>query len=182
MAMLTKIGIGVFLCLSLFMLACSITRAAGTYYNGTLDTPWQVFWLHAEACVAVLMASITVYRSVLIGSSDASTRFQRYLENIIKIRTSEGLSEAEQLTLRDRFARFLLSKIPNATLTGLATMFAELNNTHATATDLSKVSDFEMGDTDYHMHLKKWNSVESPGSTNKTLHSPAGTQSIRTAT
>jgi len=44
---LTKVGLGCFLCLSAFMLSCSIIRAALTYYDGKLY-PWQVFWLHSE--------------------------------------------------------------------------------------------------------------------------------------
>jgi hypothetical protein len=64
----TKVGLGFFLCLSTFMLSCSIVRAALTYYGGKLDYPWQVFWLHSEGCIGVMMGSITVYRPALIGS------------------------------------------------------------------------------------------------------------------
>ncbi len=74
------------------MIACSIIRAAGTYYGTTLDTPWQVFWLHAEACIGVLMASITVYKSMLVGPSNRAGRLQRFLVQIIRMRISETLA------------------------------------------------------------------------------------------
>lgn len=178
MALLTKIGLGVFLCLSLVMMACSITRAAGTYYGGTLDTPWQVFWLHAEACIGVLMASITVYRSVLAGPNSSSRSFQRFLDKIIRMRTSERISEPEQLTKRARFGRLLLSKIPTATLTGLATLFAKTSHTYGTDNNLSTMhSTFEMRDADYHVQLKNLRSMDSAQATNQTVGSRGGMSS-----
>ncbi|KAI1212617.1 uncharacterized protein F4807DRAFT_413761 [Annulohypoxylon truncatum] len=156
MEMLTKIGLGVFLCLSLFMVACSITRAAGTYYNDTLDSPWQVFWLHTEACVSVLMASITVYRSILVNSSKFSSSFQKFLNRIIEKRESDKLVNSKTLTKKAQFGRFLLSKIPNATLTGLATMFGGPDHTQEVDNDMSMLnSTFDMRETDYHEHLGK---------------------------
>src|SRR4051794_14034466 len=130
MAFLTKIGLGVFLCLSLFMLACSITRAAGTYYQGTLDVPWQVFWLHAEACIGVVMGSVTVYRSALVGSTKASSSFRRFIDRVIQMRTSERLSEPQKRPMPARVGWVLLSKIPSATLTGLATLFGDPEHAH----------------------------------------------------
>ncbi|KAI1855548.1 hypothetical protein JX266_000413 [Neoarthrinium moseri] len=172
MALLNKIGLGVFLCLSLFMLACSITRAAGTYYNNTLDTPWQVFWLHAEACVAVLMASVTVYRSVLVNSSKMSSSLQRFVDKVLRIRSSNEGMEPEKLTKRARFGLFLLSPVPNATLTGLATLFAETRRTPATNINIQTVeSAFEMRDIDYHDHLKPSRSTESPSATHENIGS-----------
>ncbi|KAI3341145.1 hypothetical protein F4824DRAFT_516336 [Ustulina deusta] len=143
MALLTKIGIGVFLCLSLVMIACSIIRAAGTYYGTTLDTPWQVFWLHVEACISVLMASITVYRSVLInqsinqsiGPSNRAGRLQRFLVQIIRMRTSETLPESAQLS--------------KPTLTGVVTLFAQTDSTPETGNTRSTA--YSEDYADYHM-------------------------------
>ncbi|KAI0435795.1 hypothetical protein F4803DRAFT_544387 [Xylaria telfairii] len=167
MALLTKIGLGVFLCLSLVMIACSIIRAAGTYYGGTLDTPWQVFWLHAEACIGVLMASITVYRSVLLGPSNRPGSLQRFLVQIIRARSaegrssegrsSEGLLEAERLSKRARFGRLLLSKIPTATLTGIVTLFAQTEDNPETSNSISTI--YSEDYADYHMHLKNSQAV-----------------------
>lgn len=163
MALLTKIGLGVFLCLSLFMLTCSITRAAGMYYQGTLDVPWQVFWLHAEACVGVLMASITVYRSVLIGSTKASGSFRRFLDRVIQMRTSEHLSNPQQRTMPAKLGWFLLSKIPNATLTGLVTLLGHPDHESEKGKTTSTMhSTLEVEVIDYHDHLKQERSVQTP--------------------
>ncbi|KAI1074019.1 hypothetical protein F5B20DRAFT_565233 [Whalleya microplaca] len=170
MALLSKIGLGVFLCLSLFMLVCSVIRAAGTYHNKTLDTPWQVFWLHAGACVGVLMASITVYRSVFVGSSKVSSNLQRFIDKAIQMRASERIPEPQEHTRRVRFGRFLLSKIPNATLTGLATLFGQTNQIQKADTNLSTMnSNFDVIDIDYHEHLKASQLVHSSPATSETV-------------
>lgn len=161
MALLNKIGFGVFLCLSLFMLACSITRAAGTYYKSTLDVPWQVFFLHAEACIGILMASITVYRSVLIGTAKPSSKLRRFLDRLIQMRTSERLTEQQPRTITGRVGWFLLSKIPSATLTGLATLLGDPER-GAEKTASTMQSGLGTRDMDYHEHLKKTKARETP--------------------
>ncbi|KAI1821134.1 hypothetical protein F4861DRAFT_485397 [Xylaria intraflava] len=172
MALLTKIGLGVFLCLSLVMIACSIIRAAGTYYGSILDSPWQVFWLHAEACIGVLMASITVYRSVLLGSGNQPHSLQRFLVQIIRARrageghSSEALIEPERLSRRARFGQLLLSKIPTATLTGIVTLFAESAADPETGNTISTI--YSEDYADYHKHLKS----SQPARYEKTSASP----------
>lgn len=180
MALLTKIGLGVFLCLSLFMLTCSIIRAAGTYNqsNGTLDVPWGVFWLHAEACIGVVMGSITVYRSVLVGSTNASSSFRRFVDKVIQMRTSEDMSEEpQQRTMPARFGWFLLSKIPNATLTGLVTLLGCPDHTQEKGSNMSTMHSTRcMEEMDYHGHLKQQHySVETPRTLEEAPNSREGT-------
>lgn len=153
------------------MLACSITRAAGMYYQGTLDVPWQVFWLHAEACVGVLMASITVYRSALVGSTKASGSFRRFLDKVIQMRTSEGCSEPPQYKMPVRFGWVLLSKIPNATLTGLATFLGHPDDETKRTQEISTThSTRGMEEMDYHEHLKQEQCVGTPRTLEEAQH------------
>ncbi|KAK7992598.1 hypothetical protein PG988_001392 [Apiospora saccharicola] len=159
MALLTKLGLAVFLCLSLFMLACSIIRAAGMYYHGTLDTPWGVFWCHAEACIAVLMASITAYRTVLIGSASFFNMLQGLVDGVLHRRAKEpgqpSNDQNQPLTARDRLVCILLSKIPSATLTGLSSLLAEATRAQETNSYLSATEPtLYVEETDYHSHLK----------------------------
>lgn len=123
MRTLTKIGLGVFLCLSVFMLLCSIIRASTLYIEGALDFPWQYYWLHTEACISVIMASITVHRSTLVGSNEVSDRLQLYLQRILRrkqIPDSEVQKPRE--TRRPQFGLKGIS-FPRAILTGLRTAF-----------------------------------------------------------
>ncbi|KAI0913395.1 hypothetical protein F4823DRAFT_630704 [Ustulina deusta] len=161
MALLTKIGIGVFLCLSLVMIACSIIRAAGTYYGTTLDTPWQVFWLHAEACIGVLMASITVYKSMLVGPSNRAGRLQRFL-----------------LSKRARFGCLLLSKIPTATLTNVVTLFAQTDSPPDTGNTMSTA--YSEDYADYHLQLKNLQSMKSASAVEETSGPRKGKPPIST--
>ena len=84
-----KIGVGVFLMLSVFMLVCSIIRAAGVYYEGIIDCRWQSYWCHVEACIAVIMGSLTVYRSTLVGSNEVPNKVQSYIYRVFGITTNQ---------------------------------------------------------------------------------------------
>ncbi|KAI4219626.1 MAG: hypothetical protein LQ349_008303 [Xanthoria aureola] len=58
--------------LSIFMIIVSIVRIAGARFpNGSVDSAWVVFWLQLEAAVAVIIVSITSYRSLFV--KDKST-------------------------------------------------------------------------------------------------------------
>ncbi|OJI85584.1 hypothetical protein ASPTUDRAFT_118620 [Aspergillus tubingensis CBS 134.48] len=153
---LTKLGLGCFLCLSVFMCTCSIIRTAGTWYHGLLDYPWQVFWLHLEGCIGVTMGSITVYRSTLIGSNEVSTAFKKYFTRIKNavLGSSSGTAEgspAEENKTQTRQIR--LPSIPQATITGLRTWFGLSRKDPATSNGDSGLASFN-SDIDYHTLLK----------------------------
>lgn len=182
MALLTKIGLGVFLCLSFFMLACSIIRAAGmyNYRNGTLDVPWGVFWLHAEACIGVVMGSITVYRSVLVDSTSASSNFRRFVDKVIQMRKSEGMREEPQpRTMPARFGSFLVSKIPNATLTRLASLGGDPYHPgygHGKRNNMSTMQSARgLEEMDYHNYLKQGHSADTSQTVEERPYSREGT-------
>lgn len=157
MRLLTKIGIGVFLCLSLFMVACSIIRATGTYYKNALDYPWQVFWLHSEACIGMIMASITVYRSTLVGSNEVSDRMQSFFRRLCRLHSTKEDSPAIKMDPPSQPRPQKVSlKIPRPTLTGLRTMFGNGTTTFPTTAATISTMDSEHGlvDTDYHAHIR----------------------------
>lgn len=155
---MTKISLGVFLCLSLFMLSCSLIRAAGMYNqrNGALDVPWGVFWIHAEACIGVLMGSITVYRSALVGPTNASNNFCRFVNKVIRMRTSGRVSEEpKKLSMPAQIGSVLLSKIPNATLAYLATRLVDPDHTHEKRNNTATIHSADyLQEMDYQMFLK----------------------------
>lgn len=156
MPLMTKVGISCFVCLSVFMSACAIIRAAGTYYKGSLDYPWQDFWLHVEGCIGVMMGSITAYRSTLIGSNEVSDRFRVYMDKIKKSLKRTSSSDTTNLDSLQKdpppTSRFGLPRIPGGALSGLRTRF-ELRTSrkvtlHSTASDGEEF-------TDYHAFLQK---------------------------
>jgi len=156
MRLLTKIGIGIFLCLSLFMIACSIIRAAGTYYRNALDYPWQVFWLHAEACIGMIMGSITVYRSTLVGSNEVSDKFQSYLLRLRLRRPTSGPIKGPGVDpMAPSKPQKLSLRFPRPTLTGLRTMFGTRTHTLPTTATVSTLnSEYGLMELDYHAHIR----------------------------
>ncbi|KAJ6109223.1 hypothetical protein N7486_001457 [Penicillium sp. IBT 16267x] len=156
MDLMTKLGVSCFVCLSVFMCACAITRAAGTYYHGALNYPWQDFWLHAEGCIAVMMASITAYRSTLIGSDDVSSRFRIYLDKVknpFSWRQRPSGENTDTAESKPRNNQFNLPSIPNATITGLRTWF-DTKKDQGTIPLASQASTIGEEFSDYHAFLK----------------------------
>ncbi|KAF7502321.1 hypothetical protein GJ744_006131 [Endocarpon pusillum] len=157
MPTLTKIGLGTFLCLSVFMLVCSILRAAGTYYHGTLSYPWCIFWLHSEACIGIIMGSVTAYRSALVGSSNVAEKVQ-FFNKLFGRRTSSPIADhnAERACKKDQpIRRHLLLGFPGATLTGLRTLFGGNSRTPPTSFIApTQNSDLDLLETDYHAYVK----------------------------
>lgn len=63
-----------FKCLSVFMIAVGITRLVMQYDSQTrrIDHLWTAFWLVTEAVVALVMASVTSWRHVLLGNASTA--------------------------------------------------------------------------------------------------------------
>lgn len=67
-ALRKKLAIGSVLCLSIFLIIISIIKVAAVHTIGTqVDTTWGIFWVQAEAAVAVIAVSITVFRSFFVA-------------------------------------------------------------------------------------------------------------------
>ncbi|MCJ1350998.1 MAG: hypothetical protein MMC33_000980 [Icmadophila ericetorum] len=65
-----KLLLGGILCLSIFMIIISIIKITlADLPDGQVDSVWGIFWLQAEACVAVIMVSISAFRSLFSTSN-----------------------------------------------------------------------------------------------------------------
>ena len=57
-----KLGLAALLCLSIFMVLISAIRMTGyAHHHGLIDVTWSWLWIHIEACVAIIMASISAF-------------------------------------------------------------------------------------------------------------------------
>ncbi|PVI05780.1 hypothetical protein DM02DRAFT_684190 [Periconia macrospinosa] len=61
-----KAAIGSFFCLSLVMIATALIRVSKMPGPSAIDTPYEIFWQYMEASIAILMASLTAYRSMFL--------------------------------------------------------------------------------------------------------------------
>jgi hypothetical protein len=74
-----KVIVGTFLCLSLTMVVMALTRSAKIYNSGgrKIDIRWTVYWVHVEACIAVITVSLTSFRTAFNQSREVSESKQR---------------------------------------------------------------------------------------------------------
>ena len=78
MAIRQKLSLYLFLCLSLVMALAALTRVSGYRLSGVFDLTWQIFWQWTEACVASIMGSVVVFRTLFTHSgSRASEKKER---------------------------------------------------------------------------------------------------------
>ena len=114
-----KYGLSAMLSLSLVMAICAITRMAGIHLeNDTVDIVWSVFWQQQECSIAVIMFSMTAFRSFFVGGSmkpaDAHKGRTTYWRNKNLFRRFPRAVDGENSDA--------LPAIPSATLTGMRTL------------------------------------------------------------
>ncbi|KAL8719419.1 MAG: hypothetical protein Q9225_003584 [Loekoesia sp. 1 TL-2023] len=74
-----KLVLGTILSLSIFTMIVSIVRiAGGNLPNGLVDSIWVNFWLQVEAAVAVMIVSITAYRSLFFSDKSSNGKSPRH--------------------------------------------------------------------------------------------------------
>ncbi|KAI0882866.1 uncharacterized protein GGS22DRAFT_190845 [Annulohypoxylon maeteangense] len=159
----TKFGLAVFLCLSVFMAICAVVRIAGFHYKGLEDDIWEFFWQQTEGAVAVMMASITAFRTLFVkqtnDSEDTTSRspagsffhrlFKRF-QSLARAQPPEKPSSSQQDS-----SIVKLPKIPSPIFTGLRTFIRKNNRTNvSTATFATLDSGIDGTETDYHAALK----------------------------
>ncbi|KAK3171317.1 hypothetical protein OEA41_003401 [Lepraria neglecta] len=63
-----KLALWAILCLSIFTMITAIVRiAGGNTSHGQVDSAWVIFWLQAEAAVAVIVVSVTAFRALFVA-------------------------------------------------------------------------------------------------------------------
>ena len=63
-----KLALWGILCLSIFTAITAVIKVAGGNINhGQVDSAWAIFWLQAEAAVAIIVVSITAFRALFVA-------------------------------------------------------------------------------------------------------------------
>lgn len=128
-----KVGLGISLCLSSVMAVIAVTRMAGAKLDGgTVDIVWLAFWSQQECSIAIIMVSLSAFRSFFIanssdnspGKNQASPQWRFKLARKYWNMGDSGESDTHHLP-----------QIPSATLTGMRTMIAEAGADAATWSD-----------------------------------------------
>ena len=56
------------------MIVIAFVRISGYRAHGSHGYTWQAFWMEFEACVAVIMVSLTAFRSLFVTAESKSSR------------------------------------------------------------------------------------------------------------
>ena len=113
-----KVGLGIFLCLSVVMIIVAITKASGLNYLGSFDNSWIYLWQQVEACAAVTIISLTAFRSVFVANG--SNILHKKQASPWQVTVSRVLRRNKKRGYEDRDLNNLT--IPSATLTGMRTL------------------------------------------------------------
>ncbi|KAJ4304989.1 hypothetical protein N0V90_000517 [Kalmusia sp. IMI 367209] len=161
----TKLSIGFFLCLSIFMIACAIARASGYIHRGSRipDTLWRVFWQEVEGCIAVMMASITVFRTLFVSENQESINqratleqrpsfFTRMLPAFLSRKRSSARGSESDISLQKNDKHVELPALPSATMTGIRSFIRRHNRSQAVSTTAE--SELDPLEVDYHAALR----------------------------
>lgn len=101
------------------MIITAIVRVSAIRLNKPFDLVWDIFWLEVEAAIAVIMVSITAFRS-LLGIKALKARekkdqswFDRYHPKLLARHLKKSTENESDLAE--------LPSIPGAALTGMRT-------------------------------------------------------------
>lgn len=152
-----------FLCLSVVMAIFAIIRVAGFHYRGIEDDTWQFFWQHAEGAIAVMMASITAFRTLFVKpDNDPNITTPRSpLENFVHRITSRFRSLA-QATPGEKpesstpgRSILKLPKLPAPTFTGVRSFIRQNNRSDLKSSQFDTLqSDHDPVEASYHDALR----------------------------
>lgn len=132
-----KLGLGIFLCLSVVMIITAITRVSGLHYYGTFDTSWIYLWQQIESCAAVTMISLTAFCSVFVANASAGMQVSPWQDSMPWV-----LRKHRKLGSEDRDLADLT--IPSATLTGMRA-FIDGNQGNETVISHDEVQEAQHG-------------------------------------
>ena len=124
-----RIILACFLCLSLVMAMIAIIRVSKMKGSSNIDLVWELFWQYIEAVVAVLMCSLTAFRTVFT-TQQTSVAKRQWQPSASWIQRMKWKKSSEKSADADSDA---LPTIPKGTLSGLRT-FIRRNNRSAAAT------------------------------------------------
>ena len=95
------------------MCVVALIRLSGLQNGDFIDQTWVEFWQQMEACVAVMLVSVTAFRSFFVSSDSKQSP-----KKVAQINQQVSRKRPFDWT---RTADHRLPKIPSATLTGLRT-------------------------------------------------------------
>lgn len=135
-----KVGLGMFLCLSVVMALIALVRVVGFRIQGKTDITWQHFWMYMEACVAIIMGSATAFRTLFLGDNSRKTPERKPLHSF-RLRLLRRYNSTSETPNWEKTNGGHLPTVPSATLSGLRTFIHRHGRTNVEMT--TRRSDWE---------------------------------------
>lgn len=127
------------------MIIIAIVRISGVSHKKTaVDIVWELFWLGMEAAIAVIMVSVTAFRSLLGIKSQKAREKRRQSKPLVRYFKKTPQNESDLVEL---------PSIPGATLTGIRTFIngsgswedsRAMGMAHESERDLPRVDSHEL--------------------------------------
>ncbi len=102
------------------MIIIAIVRISGFVKKHTFDLVWISFWHHLEGAVAIIMVSLTAFRSML-GIKSLQARERERAERSWLLHRPKLLVRYFKKETEDKSKSQQLPSVPRATLTGVRT-------------------------------------------------------------
>lgn len=116
-----KLILGTTLCLSIFMIIIAIIRISNIQLAERIeDIVWVIFWQQVEACTAVIMVSLSAFRSFFV-THESRLREDRIRNRHWYMSKKMALVRRQKMLQSESEETDRLPQIPRATMTGMST-------------------------------------------------------------
>lgn len=130
------------------MVVVALTCISAYRLRGVIDLTWEIFWQYIEGCIALIMASVTTFRTAIIAVS--SKRNEKKHQGPLYSMRQRLIAKLSR-NRSDKFEKWVneegLPTVPGATLTGMRT-FINRNNRPAGGTAEMR-SEYDRLEEDY---------------------------------
>ena len=112
----TKVVLGISLCLSFAMVVVTLVRVSGLRHGNNLDPVWDFYWQVVESSIAIIMVSLTAFRSFFVQERIRRSEPKRsWYQGVKQMLSSKSSGETDDEARE-------LPPIPRGRLTGLRTL------------------------------------------------------------
>lgn len=126
-----KIILAATLCLSIVMIIITIVRMSKIRIGPTqTDIIWEVFWHEIEACTAVIMVSISAFRSIFVAHNSRQQQNRKRVWYMSKKNLLRSALHRKKLRSDSSEEVNKLPEIPRATMTGMRTFIRGGGGSH----------------------------------------------------
>ena len=105
------------------MIGIGMVRGITAYIYGTNDQAWSSFWVQVEACISVIMVSMTAFRTLFVVSN-----ISKQARKEASLRRCDGRTSRERLWGKKSKPE-LPSLQTGATMTGMRTLIRDNGRT-----------------------------------------------------